>query len=198
MDTSQTSGRVMLAIPNLGWIKTGLMESVLHVLDGSCVDLFMPEGERPVAYAKNLCVERFLAGPYEHIWFVDSDTVPPVGALESLLAPKVDIISGVVRQHKLDSDGIVKPVPMVCAIYEEGMRAVVGKGVAKIDACGAGCLLIHRRVFEALGPPPWFEQASWGKYRGSDFNFCKKLRDADIQLYANFDVDCMHYKEVGF
>ncbi len=192
------SAPILLAIPNLGWIKTGLMDHVLHVLARGDVDLFMPVGERPVAYAKNLCVEKFLAGSWEYLWFVDSDTVPPAYALDRLLAPKVDIISGVVRQHKRDTDEVVKPVPMVCSLYPEGMRAVVGKGVAKIDACGAGCLLIHRRVFDILGPPPWFEQASWGKHRGSDFNFCEKLRDADIQLRVNFDVDCLHYKEVGF
>ena len=199
MDTFQTSDRVFLALPNLGWIRYELHRVVWHWYANHGIEVFGPVGERPVAYAKNLCVEEFLKGSCDYIWFVDSDTVPPPNALDLLLEAKVDVISGVVRQHVRDGDGIIKPIPMICKMTPGGPLPVGGgSGVEEIGACGAACLLIHRSVFDRVPGPPWFEQGSWGKKRGSDFNFCENLREAGIKMYCHWGVYCYHFKEVGF
>ena len=199
MDTFQTSDRVFLALPNLGWIKYELHRLVWYWYANHGMEIFGPNNERPVAYAKNLCIEEFLKGSCEYIWFVDADTVPPANALDLLLGAKVDVVSGIVRQHKLDNDGVVKAPPMICRMESDGLHSVRGgRGVEEIDACGAGCLMIHRSVFDRVPGPPWFVQDSWGEKRGSDFNFCERLRDAGVQMYCHFGVYCTHYKEVGF
>ena len=200
MATSPISAdRVFLALPNLGWIKYELHLHVWHWYARHKIEIFGPNGERPVAYAKNLCIEKFLEGSCDYIWFIDSDTVPPLNALDLLLEAKVDVISGVVRQHVRDSDGVIRPLPMICRMVPGGLLTVRGgEGVEEIDACGAACLLIHRSVFDRVPGPPWFEQGSWGEKRGSDFNFCEQLREVDVPIYCHFGVYCTHHKEVGF
>ena len=199
MNSTTSPRSLFLATPNLGWIRTGLHERVVAWSASHEVERYAPEGLRPVAYAKNVCVEEFLRRGCEYLWFVDADTVPPFDAPDLLLHAGVEVVAGVVRQFKQDVDGVAKPVPMICRAGPGGLRPVLrGAGVEKIDACGAGCLMVHRSVFERLGPPPWFEQGSWGSERGSDFNFCARLRDAGVPIHAHFGVRCLHYKDVGF
>lgn len=187
---------VLLAIPNEGWIRTDLTHRVRSW--ASRVTLFDPQGLRPVSYAKNICMQAMLDGGFDYVFFVDSDTVPPEHALAALLEAKVPVISGIYRIMKRDADGTVKPVPIVTRLNAADEMKVVceGRGVVPIDACGAGCMLVHRLVVEKTGPP-WFETDDWGEPRyGSDFWFCKEVRKAGIQIYAHFGVVCTHRKEV--
>jgi hypothetical protein len=55
-------------------------------------------------------------------------------------------------------------------------------------------MLIRRSVFETI-PFPWFEDRSYGEMRG-DFLFCKKVREAGIQIFAHFSVKAAHRKEI--
>lgn len=182
---------ILLAIPNEGWLRTDLAERVR--VWAPMVSLYMPQGLRPVSYAKNNCVNFCLEGGFDYIFFVDSDTVPPEHALNELLGAEVEMISGITHQMKLDSDGIMKPCPLVT---RKDYPVTSGQGVETIDACGASCLLIHRSVIEKTFAP-WFETDDWGEpRRGSDFNFCRKVKFVGILIHAHFGVVCVHRKEV--
>lgn len=191
MQRDSTTSSVLLAIPNEGWLRTDLFERVRAWAPQ--VSLYMPQGLRPVSYAKNVCMNACLEGDFEYIFFVDSDTVPPEHALDALLEADVPMISGITHQMKCDSDGKMKPCPMV---VRDDYPVTSGQGVEGIDACGASCLLIHRSVIEKT-LAPWFETDDWGEpRRGSDFNFCRKVASAGIPMHAHFGVVCVHRKEV--
>lgn len=190
--------KVFIAIPNLNWICTSLaMQFVPWTRDYGAY-LFLPTGLRPPAYARNFCVKKLQKMPpeYTHIWFVDDDTTPKrPDALKLLLDADKDVISGVYRVMKMDTDGVKKPVNMVAVdAPDDEYYPVGGTGIGKITASGAGCLLIKREVFDKV-PFPWFEDLPWGKTRGQDFVFCKKLAEAGIEMFAHFDVVCSHRVE---
>lgn len=68
--------------------------------------------------------------------------------------------------------------------------------VITCDAVGAGMLLIHRSVFEAIGEP-WFE-SNRETGGGEDFDFCRKAQLAGYAIYADFAVQGDHEARGGF
>jgi len=58
------------------------------------------------------------------------------------------------------------------------------------DGVGGGCLLVHRRVFEAI-KDPWFECAK-GTVAGEDFDFSRKVQMAGFKIFADPGVLCGH------
>lgn len=58
------------------------------------------------------------------------------------------------------------------------------------DGIGAGCILVHRRVLDAI-EPPWF-QYNEGTNIGEDFYFCRKVQAAGFKIYVDPGVICGH------
>lgn len=187
--------KILLCIPNMGWVATGIAENIPYWLKNYDLTLFAPQKYRPVSYARNFCGKTFLESDHDALWFIDSDTIPTRAALEMLLQADKTAISGVARAAKVDSDGLTKAVAMVMRSTPDGYKEATGKGVERIDAAGFGCMLLRREVFEKI-EFPWFEEKVWGSSRGEDISFCEKIRDAGIELWAHFDVDCRTLKEV--
>lgn len=187
--------KTLLCIPNMGWVATGLAEAIPYWLKNHDLTLFAPQKLRPVSYARNRCARTFLESDHDALWFLDDSTIPTRASLEMLLRADKAAISGVVRVPKRDSDGIVKAVGMVLRSSPEGYRVATGRGVERIDAAGLGCMLLRREVFERV-EFPWFAEREWGASRGEDVSFCERMRDAGVELWAHFDVDCKTLREV--
>jgi hypothetical protein len=191
---------VFLAIPNMGWLHTGLARNVRH-WDRAGIIVHDPSGIRPIPRARNACVLAFMESDATHLWFVDADTVPSADAPDILLGAGRVAVSGVVHQMKVDDDGVQKPVGMVMRRNGNGnLKAAYQTGadpVEPIDACGSGCVMYERGVFETL-PFPWYEERPWGPVPGSDLILGEKMAAAGIPLHAHFGVVCVHRKEVDF
>lgn len=179
---------IFVAIPNLRWISTQLALTLPHWMKNYGVTVFAPEMLKPIGYARNYCVKKFLETKATHFLFIDADVAPEPGVLEKLLTANVDVIAAKVNVMKVDVDGIAKPVPILCRRNASGeMKIHFGKGVERIDRAGTGCMLIKRSVFETI-KCPWFESKDWGEVRGTDFNFCEKMEKAGIPLFGHFDA----------
>ena len=192
---------VMLFIPNMGTLVTPLVSNLLIWLQkyDNLILYPFPQYFQPVSWARNYCAKEFLKYPCDYLWFVDADTIPPVNALELLLEPGVEMISGVTYTLKRDIDGKLKRVAMTLKKAPEGQIGYVeyvGQGVEEIDACGMSCCLIHRKIFESINPP-WFTLGNWeDEVRGEDFRFCELVKKAGFKIYAHFGVVCGHQKTV--
>ncbi len=186
--------KVFIAIPNLGWIQTQLALTVPRWLrDHQDSILYAPQNLKPIAYARNYCVDVFLKSGASHLLMIDADIAPAPDTLSRLLAAGVPVIAAKVHQLKRDDDGQLKPCPMLMRRDKEGnFRAAYDKGVQKIDRAGFACMLYSRVVFEKI-KCPWFDQRPWGAIRGTDFIFCEKMEEAGIPLYGHFDVECQQY-----
>ncbi len=58
------------------------------------------------------------------------------------------------------------------------------------DGVGGGCLLVHRRVFDALEKP--YFKCNPGTQVGEDFYFCRKVREAGFKIYLDPSILCGH------
>lgn len=195
----------MIAVPNLGQMDTRLVMKLLRwsimPQNWEQVTIIAPIGHIPHDSARNYCVEQFLATDDTHLLFLDDDVVPPVDALEKLLAANVPVISGLYPSEFFDNEsGVIRTRQNVFAnLRDDGeLEEAKGKGVQEIKSCGGGCLLIRRDVLEQL-EAPWFKflYDDTGKMnKGEDVYFGMKLAEAGIPLYAHFEVQCNHVKLV--
>jgi GT2 family glycosyltransferase len=205
-----SDARVMIAVPNLGQVHVGLAKWLIRTtLDGSdqwsTVGVLMPDGIIPHDSARNFVVQTFLKGDNTHLFFLDSDVVPPLGALDELLKANVPIITGCYAGMRKDTkEGVWKKQYHVFdrVVDEKGMersQPMWGEGVQPIRRCGAGCLLIAREVLEAIDTEPWFkfqyDERGNMKY-GEDIDFCMKAEEHGYVINAHFGVICEHAKTV--
>ena len=76
--------------------------------------------------------------------------------------------------------------------------------VIEIDACGAGVLLVHRKVVEAIkkNAEPGFEDTSWfrdfpipgGDWLSEDMYFCQQIKKIGLPIYCHTGVVSPHIK----
>ena len=82
--------------------------------------------------------------------------MPPPDVLETLLVHDRDIVSAMVPTAKTDRKGYLWPIPSAYKRRGEELLPYFGEGLTRVDAVGAGCLLVKREVFKKLSAP-WFK-----------------------------------------
>ena len=139
---------------------------------------------------------------WTHIFFIDSDVVPPKDALKKLLMLDADVVTGVYPLFMdtglcwsiADKDN--NWVPMVDVVPPQ-------KKPTETQSCGAGCLLIRREVLVDV-KWPWFKteyqeiylNQGKGIKTGEDVFFCKKVIEKGYKVIAEPTVICKHYNGV--
>ena len=208
----QTEG-VQVSVPM--WIdqhKSSLTKDLMG-LDIPPHSRFVTAAGKPADMARNVLVEECNR---DWIFFMDQDQTFHPDTIKRLMSWNQNIVSGVTFKR------LGEPVPMVYKyMWEEGKghyyapmvreigeyltkfrddlkgrpQAIVGPpyGLLECDSVGAGCLLVHRRVFDALEKPyfKWNE----GNSGGEDFYFCRKAQEAGFKIFADPSVMSGHYSE---
>ena len=127
-----------------------------------------------------------------HVFFVDSDTIPPPDAIKRLLAHDKDIVAGV---SPLWSQTELKAA---WCVVTEGSKKVAIKELPdklfKALAIGGSTMLIKRTLLERLNPP-YFKVL----YRddgtlamSEDFYFSNLVRKAGFDLWVDPSIKCEH------
>jgi glycosyltransferase involved in cell wall biosynthesis len=164
-------------------------------------DLNIPPGGKPIFlsgmpfdHARNEACKAALAGGYKWLFFLDDDVIPPPDAIEKLARHELDIVSGLYYRRHV-------PVEPVALRNVPGGRQYVRDfkpgDVVEVDVVGAGCLLIHRRVLEAV-PKPWFEwlcdreDLPKSQQISEDYAFCEKAKRNGFRIYLDTSVQCDH------
>ncbi len=132
------------------------------------------------------------------VFFLDDDMIPPAETLTQLLArPVVPVLSALYISR------ITPFIPMAFQKAEPNgsvWKCPLGpedKGVREVAAVGAGAMLVRPIVWETL-PAPWFtlgqiKADTWG----DDLHFCKKVRDAGLGVYCDYDIGVGHLGVIG-
>lgn len=143
-----------------------------------------------------------LASAKEHnaewVFFLDDDMIPPPELLMHLLSrPAVPVLSALYVSR------VTPFIPLAFHRAEENgaaFKSVLRPGDAgcvEVAAVGAGAMLIRRIVWDTL-PHPWFTLGqiapdAWG----DDLHFCKKVRDAGLSVWVDYDTSIGHLGVMG-
>lgn len=178
------------------------MESVIKESKRADAEVMGLYSEPYVDKARNELVEWFMASGMEWFLSVDTDIILPEMVIPRLLARGKQLIGALIY---------VAAEPIFPQIYTkiadfgfEGMGQYMVNDkwepgeLVEADATGAGCLLIHREVFESIPPAKqfrWFQHEFEGTDMfGEDFTFCRRARSAGHQLYIDTAVKAGHIK----
>jgi hypothetical protein len=145
----------------------------------------------------NRIARDFLQTQAEWLFLVNDDHLWAPDTLTKLLAHNVDVVTGLylsrvypykpVIHDQVDSNGLI--FDRYLSQHEHGL--------VPIKACGDGCLLIRRRVLEAI-PDPWWELGNPERDKCChDVLFSKKVREAGFQMWADLEVVVGHLATVA-
>jgi len=183
--------KLTIAVPSKGTTNIEFTQSLklLQVPKGVQYEVLAVAGA-DVAVARNLLASDFQG---DYIFFIDDDVLAPMDAIQKLMAHDKDVVSGLYfarqephfpqlfRKNKKDP----KRYDSIFDIKEE---------LLEVDACGAGCMLIKKEVFEKL-KKPYFQYIPAGEdtpRKGEDFFFSEKVKEAGFKIYADTSVVCHH------
>jgi hypothetical protein len=153
---------------------------------------FIQSKSMSVADNFNRIARSFLRTDAQWLFLVNDDQVWAPNTLTKLLTHDVDVVTGLYLSRMF-------PFAPICYDQVSDMGLVHSRyllpgeaGLIPIKACGDGCLLIRRKVLEAI-PDPWWELGNPQKDMCChDVLFSKKVNDAGFQIYADLEVTVGH------
>ncbi len=153
-------------------------------------------------FSRNALIEHhFHNDPnWTHIFFIDSDVVPPRNALHKMLGLDADVVTGAYPLNM--SSGLFWSVGNEKNNWIP-MHEDLPKEPFETASCGGGCLLIRREVLTAV-KWPWFKTKFQEIYKndgrglaqGEDVYFCKRAIEEGFKVIADPSVICKHFNDV--
>ncbi len=154
----------------------------------------------PYDHARNSACQMALQGGFSHLFFLDSDVIPPRDAVLRLLAHDRPLVCGMYSRRS--------PPHGVPVMIRNGkwVTDFAPNSLIEVDVIGAGCMLIRRDVLENLPPldpkrgKTFFD---WrvdmmgllppGEALSEDFAFCLAVRKTlGIPVLCDTSIQCKH------
>jgi len=202
-----TEPKVLIAIPTAGGLheRTSIWQTIVCSRNSNYTPGVFRG--RPVDHVRNGIIRLFLQHTgLTHLLLIDSDTEPPLDAVERLLATQQKITRSTGRPVMTTGCYPVLMHEGLCwALADQGTdghyrlikRHKDPVRPSRVDAGGAGCLLIPREIL-ASTPAPWFLwiERPDGSQMSEDIYFFDRMNAAGYQTWADPQVICKHYKEI--
>lgn len=149
---------------------------------------------------RNKIIEHAIQKKYDYLFFVDTDVLIPEDALEKLLLLNVPIATGVYLGGLKTNNGGVVIAPVLYDFSDDEeyikmvpMNTVLDDAVFEVAACGFGCCLIKREVFEKVSL-----RLSEKSGSGEDVLFCHDARkNFGFQTFVDTSIRCTHMAPDG-
>ncbi len=171
------------------------------------------KGSGLLSKLRNQVVKHFLdSTDSDWLLIMDADEILSIANFDLLCATAHEterpVVSGLVfAAFGSPSDTYYKPVPAIFQDAPEGFLPLYKydhNAVFEIDACGTGCMLIHRSVLEKFrevadpnqGPDwCWFWDGPIdGKWISEDLLFSRRIRQLGFPIHVHTGVNLPHYK----
>ena len=207
---SNESNGVQIGIPVVGDLKDNIFYSFLGLKKPLGTKLTKIK-DVDIGMARNEIVRSM---DKDWLFFMDSDQTFHPDTLNRLMSWDLPVVSGIyfrspgdpiphIYKYVYQKEGHLyiskaKEIAMYLERYRDNLKDAPPatilparmEDLIECDGVGGGCLLIHRRVLEAIGDP-WFECKN-GLHMGEDFDFCRKVQTAGFKIYADPGVLCGH------
>lgn len=183
-------------------------------------------GTSNVAHGRNQIVDQFLTTDCDWLWWIDSDMSFRPDTLDRMVEeadPDTRPILGALCFAVMRGHG-QEVIPTLYALTDDDpplparvTRLPEPAGVYQFSATGAGCLLVHRTVFEKVAEYkptpdarpfgersfPWFEFAPWqtaegADVMGEDLTFCYRAAAAGFPTHVDTRIVVGHVKPLVY
>lgn len=176
-------------------------------------DLIRIQGSGLLSRIRNEMVAAFLDQCTDDwLWMVDTDQKVPVSAFDKLVDAASfttrPVVAGMVF-GAYPTDGLY-PMPMPSIRDHDGtgylpIMDYPPDRVIQVDGVGTGCLLVHRRVLDAIRAPVadtplrdwcWFADGpnELGAWQSEDLTFCSRIKAAGFPIHAHTGAVLPHFK----
>ena len=155
----------------------------------------------PYDHSRNQACMTALECGASHLFFLDSDVIPPKEAVLRLLSHRLPIVSGVYYRRSPPAG-----VPVMMKPVGQWLTRYKPNALVEVDVVGAGCLLIAREVLERLPPQSPQSGKHWFDWRvdqkslatperlplSEDFAFCMACKQIGYKVMVDTGVTCRH------
>lgn len=150
-----------------------------------------------VDQSRNAIVQKALeVGGFSHLLFLDDDHEFGNDLFYKLISHNKDVV-GALAFRRLPP---FSPCVFSWSTNRENGKLVVVEhpdwiktGLRKVDAMGFSAVLLNMRIFEKLGPPPWFK---FGEV-GEDLTFFDCCAQKGIEVHCDTDLIAPHINDEG-
>lgn len=159
-----------------------------HNLDGYTVDVKIAARQQ-VVLARNGLADYALANGYDHLFFIDDDHVWPSDIISRLLKHANDAVSALYFRRVPPFGPVAfQGVALSSGAIEYQRLPVAMGGLVEVDATGMGAFLLKVDVLKKLKQPFFVLEDR----TGSDIHFCRKIRQAGVSIYVDYDTVVGH------
>lgn len=138
-----------------------------------------------LARLRNTLLEAFLASGCDCLFSVDSDILPPAGALRSLVEDRCQVVSALVcNGHQVGDASLYNVLRERSPGHYVYLQDFPRDRLFPVDCTGAA-MLIRRQVVE--------RGARYSAVNGSeDIGFCESVRQQGLVIFCDGRVECLH------
>lgn len=155
--------------------------------------LYVPSAD--TAVARNILANNFNG---DYLFFIDDDVIPPMDTIERLYNHKKDIVAGLYFSRREPYYPQIFHKTKVKGKEQSGRYDaffdIPENQLIEVDACGFGCTLIKKEVFDKL-KTPFFHFIPGGEenlQKSEDYYFCEKAAEAGYKIYCDTSIICKH------
>jgi len=156
-----------------------------------------------LALARQIQIKKFIESGADFLMMIDADETWAYNTIEKLVKHNLPLVSGLVYSRKY-------PYYPVWLNYNEldnkleqnntHYLPMVPNGLLKVDAIGAGFMLMRRDVALAIGTDApanlSASECEWGEV-GEDIAICYRARQHGFDCYVDLTTEIKHFSYVG-
>lgn len=193
---------VLVSIATKKTLHAELVKWLLSIKEGEAgIDIV--NSPYPLEHARNLQVKRFMESPYDCLFIVDSDCVPPRQSIDLIRHIDLPILS-IPHPSVIFNPATNEQETGLMVMWSDGKGGYDQRGrlpfdkLQECDAVGCSGLAIKREVFEKVKDPYFrFVYSKDGFVTcGEDFDFCARAKATGYKIYAYTEEAQRHYVEV--
>ena len=141
-----------------------------------------------IVHSRNLLRKKVLDENYDYFLSLEQDVIPPKDIIERLLKHNKKIISAL--YFKTDPNGTLSPLLWIkdeVGTRKAYLEEVEGDRMIKAEACGVGCILIHRDVLKDIKFRYDKNQEGF-----DDVFFCSDAIKRGFEIFCDTSIKCKH------
>lgn len=129
--------------------------------------------------------------------FLDDDILPSPQALIKLIEDDKDITTGIYYSKQQPNFPQIYKTNKEDDKLMDSMWEFPKDKLFEVDACGAGFMLVKKKVFEKIGLPyfKYIVDEEGKRVKGEDLYFCNKAKKAGYKIWCDPTVICKHISE---